>query len=343
MNNSWRLSPLWTKRWLPFRPVTTHWLEASDGALVAELVRDGQVESLHHGVLSVVDQDGATLLQRGNPEAIVYPRSTLKPLQALAVLETGIQLTPLQLTLTTASHCGSSAHREAVNNFLLATGLDESALQCPEDWPLGHSERADFVAEGHPPSRLAMNCSGKHAGFLAACAHAGFSTHDYLGVEHPLQQGIVDTITRYTGEVPAFTSRDGCGAPLHALSVHGLARGIAKIAAGNTAHEQELLSAVHDHAWAIDGEGRDNTVTIETLGGIAKIGAEGLVVVGAPSGVAVAVKILDGSMRATSLVALAALATVGAISPENATLLSQRMAHPVMGGDAIIGALKVRL
>lgn len=323
--------------------MNTHWLDASDATVVAELVRDGHVESLHHGVLSVVDQDGATLLERGNPDAVVYPRSTLKPLQALAVLETGITLTPLQLALTTASHCGSSAHREAVSNFLHATGLDESALQCPEDWPLGHSERADFVAEGHLPSRLAMNCSGKHAGFLAACADAGFSTRDYLSVHHPLQQGIVDTITRYTGEVPAFTSRDGCGAPLHALSVQGIARGIAKIAAGNTAHERELLSAVHDNAWAIDGEGRDNTVTIETLGGIAKIGAEGLVVMGTPSGVAVAVKILDGSMRATSLVALAALENVGAISVEKAALLAQRMAYPVMGGDTIIGSLKVRL
>ena len=100
---------------------------------------------------------------------------------------------------------------------------------------------------------------------------------------------------------------------------------------------------MRDNAWAIDGEGRDNTVTIETLGGIAKIGAEGLVVIGTPSGVAVAVKILDGSMRATSLVALAALKDVGAISSTDAATLSARMAHPVNGGEAIIGALEVRL
>lgn len=323
--------------------MTAHWLGASDAVVVAELVRDGFAESFHHGVLAVVDQHGSTLLERGNPDAIVYPRSTLKPLQAIAVLETGIELSPLNLALTTASHCGSAQHRDAIRTLLEEYGLDESALQCPEDWPLGNAERAQYLAEGHQASPLAMNCSGKHAGFLAACTHAGFATEDYLSFDHPLQQGIVEAITRYTGEAPTFTSRDGCGAPLHALSLRGLARGIARVAAGTSTHEQRLLRAVRDNAWAIDGEGRDNTVTIETLGGIAKIGAEGLVVIGTPSGVAVAIKILDGSMRATSLVALAALERVGAISSADATALSVRMAHPVSGGKAIIGALEVRL
>jgi len=323
--------------------MSAHWLGASDAVVVAELMRDGFAESFHHGVLAVVDQHGSTLLERGNPDAIVYPRSTLKPVQAIAVLETGVDLSPLNLTLTTASHCGSTQHREAIRALLESYGLDEWALQCPKDWPLGSAERAQYLAGGHEASALAMNCSGKHAGFLAACTHAGFATEDYLGFDHPLQRAIVETITRYTGEAPTFTSRDGCGAPLHALSLRGLARGIARIAAGTSEHEQQLLRSVRDNAWAIDGEGRDNTVTIETLGGIAKIGAEGLVVIGTPSGVAVAVKILDGSMRATSLVALAALESVGAISSADATALSARMAHPVSGGEAIIGALEVRL
>ena len=122
-----------------------------------------------------------------------------------------------------------------------------------------------------------------------------------------------------------------------------MARAIARVSTADTEHEQRLLSAVRDNAWAIDGEGRDNTVTIETLGGIAKIGAEGLVVIGTPDGVAVAVKILDGSMRATSLVALGALESVGAISARDAASFSARVAHPVMGGDHIIGGLKVRI
>ena len=329
--------------WPLSKQMTEHWLGASDAVVVAELIRDGRAESFHHGVVAVVDSAGNTLLERGNAEAVVYPRSTLKPLQAIAVLETGIELSSLHLALTTASHCGSTRHREAVLSFLDTYGLDSQALQCPLDLPLGSDERAHFLAEGLRPSREAMNCSGKHAGFLAACTHAGYSLEDYLIPSHPLQVSIRETISRYAGEDIAFSSHDGCGAPLHAISLGGLATAIARVAAGNTAHEHQLLTAVRDNSWAIDGEGRDNTVTIETLGGIAKIGAEGLVVIGTPEGVAVAVKILDGSMRATSLVALAALEKAGAISAEQATVLSARMAHPVTGGEAIIGGLKVRL
>ena len=329
--------------WPLSKQMTEHWLGASDAVVVAELMRDGRAESFHHGVVAVVDSAGNTLLERGNAEAVVYPRSTLKPLQAIAVLETGIELSSLHLALTTASHCGSARHREAVLSFLDTYGLDSQALQCPLDLPLGSDERAHYLAEGLSPSREAMNCSGKHAGFLAACTHAGYSLEDYLSPSHPLQVSIRETISRYAGEDIAFSSHDGCGAPLHAISLGGLATAIARVAAGNTAHEQQLLTAVRDNSWAIDGEGRDNTVTIETLGGIAKIGAEGLVVIGTPEGVAVAVKILDGSMRATSLVALAALEKAGAISAEQTTVLSARMAHPVTGGEAIIGGLEVRL
>ena len=329
--------------WPLSKQMTEHWLGASDAVVVAELMRDGRAESFHHGVVAVVDSAGNTLLERGNAEAVVYPRSTLKPLQAIAALETGIELSSLHLALTTASHCGSTRHREAVLSFLDTYGLDSQALQCPLDLPLGSDERAHYLAEGLRPSREAMNCSGKHAGFLAACSHAGYSLEDYLSPSHPLQVSIRETISRYAGEDIAFSSHDGCGAPLHAISLGGLATAIARVAAGNTAHEQQLLTAVRDNSWAIDGEGRDNTVTIETLGGIAKIGAEGLVVIGTPEGVAVAVKILDGSMRATSLVALAALEKAGAISAEQATVLSARMAHPVTGGEAIIGGLEVRL
>ena len=329
--------------WPLSKKMTEHWLGASDAVVVAELMRDGRAESFHHGVVAVVDSAGNTLLERGNAEAVVYPRSTLKPLQAIAVLETGIELSSLHLALTTASHCGSTRHREAVLSFLDSYGLDSQALQCPLDLPLGSDERAHFLAEGLSPSREAMNCSGKHAGFLAACTHAGYSLEDYLSPSHPLQVSIRETISRYAGEDIAFSSHDGCGAPLHAISLGGLATALARVAAGNTAHEQQLLTAVRDNSWAIDGEGRDNTVTIETLRGIAKIGAEGLVVIGTPEGVTVAVKILDGSMRATSLVALAALEKAGAISAEQATVLSARMAHPVTGGEAIIGGLEVRL
>ncbi len=318
-------------------------LSGASGAVVAELVRDGHVESVHHGIVAVVDSAGELLLERGDSRIAVYPRSTLKPLQTLAILGTGVELTPLEIALSTASHCGSIAHRDAIKAFLQRHGLGPESLQCPVDWPLGASERADMLATEGAPSRLAMNCSGKHAGFLAATRHSGWDEATYLEVTHPLQRAILETIETWSGESVAFSSTDGCGAPLHALSTRGLARAIASVASGKTPGARSLLDAVSAHAWALDGEGRANTITIQTIGGIAKIGAEGLVVIGTPDGVAVAVKIIDGSMRATTPVALEALVSVGAIESAQRDKILAGMADPVMGGDRIIGGLRVQI
>ena len=318
-------------------------LSADDAAVVAHLTRDGVVESLHHGVVSVVDHTGQVLLERGNSQAVVYPRSTLKPLQTAALLSTGVELTDLEVALSTASHSGSKKHRDAVTSFLNRKGFEENNLQCPVDWPLGATERADLAASGGGPSRVAMNCSGKHAGFLATCAHQGYDTSTYLDPQHPLQVLIARTIEDWTGETIGFSSTDGCGAPLHALSVRGLATGIARLSLGQSPESSRLLLAVANNPWALDGNGRANTVTIETIGGLAKIGAEGLVVIGTPDGSAVAVKILDGSMRATTPVALEALLSVGAITAEQRDTILPVVSQSVTGGDQIIGGLEVQI
>lgn len=318
-------------------------LTGNAGVPVAELVRDNRVESVHHGIIAVVESTGAVLLERGASDTVVYPRSTLKPLQTLALLGLGVEFTDEEIALSTASHCGSLRHRSAVAAFLERHGLNPRQLQCPEDWPLGGAERAEMARDEGAPSRLAMNCSGKHAGFLAASQHAGFATEHYLEPAHPLQQAIATSIESWSGERIGFSSTDGCGAPLHALSVRGLALAIASVATGASAESAALLRGVSAHSWAVDGEGRPNTITIDTLGGIAKIGAEGLVVIGTPEGVAVAVKIIDGSMRATTPVALAALVAVGALEAATAATILARMPDPVMGGGTVIGGLRVRL
>ncbi len=318
-------------------------LDGASGAVVAELVRDGHVESVHHGIVAVVDSAGDLLLERGDSSIAVYPRSTLKPLQTLALLGTGVDFTPLEIALSTASHCGSSAHRDAIDAFLQRHGLGPENLQCPVDWPLGTPERVEMLATEGAPSRLAMNCSGKHAGFLAASRHSGWDEATYLDGNHPLQRAILDTIEAWSGESVAFSSTDGCGAPLHALSTRGLARATAAVASGTTPHARALVDALAENAWALDGPGRANTITIETIGGIAKIGAEGLVVIGTPAGVAVAVKVLDGSMRATTPVALAALVQVGAIQSTQQERILAQMTDPVMGGERIIGGLRVQI
>lgn len=320
------------------------WLSAQAATPVAEIIRDSQVESIHHGIVSVVDAEGKSLLSRGNTRVAVYPRSTLKPLQAITVLNTGVELTDLELALTTASHSGSRQHRDAVADFLTRHQLGQSLLQCPADWPLDRSERAQMLADGESePSQLAMNCSGKHSGFLAACQHMGWELDNYLEPSHPLQRAILATIEEYTGESVAHQSVDGCGAPLFAVSVEGLSTAMARIVSEDTVASRRLLTAVSRHPWAIAGEGHPNTVVIERLGGIAKIGAEGLVVIALPSGVAVAVKILDGSMRATTPVAIEALRKVGAVDSPTADALLSLTSETVTGGSQVIGGLHVRL
>jgi L-asparaginase II len=319
------------------------WLSPAQTIPVAAIVRDGKDESVHHGVVAVVDAEGQELFRAGDPSVLVYPRSTLKPLQTLAVLKTGVELSELEIALATSSHSGSEEHRDAVLAFLQHHQLSQSLLQCPADWPLDLAARAALVAAGGEQSVVAMNCSGKHSAFLAACQHAGWDLASYLESHHPLQRSIVNVIENYCGELIEISSVDGCGAPLHAVSVLGLAKGLARLVSDDNPLCQRIVKAVGANPWAISGRGLPNTEVIETVGGIAKIGAEGLVVIALPSGICVAVKILDGSMRATTPVALWALGTVGALEGEVVEQLSQKFSEKVYGGQSVLGRLKVTL
>lgn len=314
-----------------------------DGSVeLAHLHRSGLIESRHIGAAAVVTADGERLRTLGDVDATVFPRSTLKPLQALALIESGAEFADDELVLATASHCGSPRHLAVVERMLAADGRTAAELQCPADWPLGSAERAAYRANGGERSRLAMNCSGKHAGFLRAGDALGDGDPSrYLDPEHPVQRRIVDSIEGMLGERIRTTGVDGCGAPLHATSLAALARATARVAAGTTPAAQRLMAAVTAEPWAIDGEGRGNTRVIETMGAIAKIGAEGLVVIGLPNGVGVAVKILDGSMRATTPVALELLAATGQVDVDTVAALRAELEEPVRGGDAVVGGLRV--
>lgn len=323
---------------------TQHGALTADGSVeLAVIERSGLVESRHLGAAALVDADGRVLRAVGDVHATVYPRSTLKPLQSIAVLGTGARFADDELVLATASHCGSPEHVAVVERMLAADGRDASALQCPAQWPLGARARSDRRAAGLGPARETMNCSGKHAGFLRASDALGADAATYLDPEHPLQQRIRATIEEWTGEPVRRSSIDGCGAPLHATSLAALARGIAGVSSASTPDAARLMSAVTAEPWAIDGPGRANTLAIERLGVLAKIGAEGLVVLGTRSGVAVAVKILDGSMRATTPVALALLVAEGLVDEGAAAEVLDAIVEPVLGGDDVVGALRVTL
>lgn len=314
----------------------------AEAPVVAHLVRDGRVESAHRGIGVVVDPSGKTLISVGDASALVYPRSTLKPVQTYAVLKLGTPLTPLEIALATASHQGTKAHRDGVANMLANHQLSVGLLQCPPDWPMSEEAKlAMFTSGEDQPSTLAMNCSGKHAGFLAACQHAGWDLESYLSVSHPLQQHIMSTVKTLAGEDIAHTTPDGCGAPLHLISLAGLARAVAKVTSGTSPESAALLDAVAEYPWAIAGHGHPNTRVISELGGLAKIGAEGLVVIAAPGGITAAVKIIDGSMRATTPLALTLLKQAGAIPAESADRLITATSTTVSGGTVETGGLTI--
>lgn len=316
-------------------------LDDAGSVELAVLERSGMVESRHRGAAALVDPDGATVAALGDTAALIYPRSTLKPVQAVASLRAGARLEGVQLVLAAASHAGSPEHLAVVQSILTDAGLAQSALQCPADWPLGREFRDQLARAGGTPTPLHMNCSGKHAAFLAACVANGWSLDDYLDPSHPLQRLVILTVEEYTGEAVQHSGVDGCGAPVHATTLAGLARAIGRVTRGSDDVAACLVAAIRRDPWGIDGHGRANTLVIEQLGLIAKLGAEGVTVMGAPDGHAVAVKVADGSLRAATMVALELLARAGVISRDAAAPVLAATTERVLGGGTPVGALTV--
>ncbi len=327
-----------------------HPLEAGGAVELAIVERNGLVESRHLGAAVVVTAEDAVSRSLGDVDALVYPRSSLKPLQALAVLRSGVELEGAELVLATASHAGTPEHVRVVEELLARAGLTEEALQCPLDWPLDPQSAAVARTSGGAASdgrrRITMNCSGKHAAFLLACSRNGWPTEDYLDPAHPLQQRIRETVEEFTGEPVGRVGVDGCAAPLFAVSLRGLATALSRVARGVNAEGPDpdaarLTGAILQNAWAIDGPGRANTIVIEELGLVCKGGAEGVMVMAAADGTAVALKVLDGTQRATTLVALELLAQAGTVPRAEADRVIALTTEQVLGGGRPVGAIRV--
>ncbi|WP_090037326.1 MULTISPECIES: asparaginase [unclassified Leifsonia] len=314
---------------------------------LAAVERSGFVESRHSGSAVVLGPDGAVVRSLGAPERPVFPRSSMKPFQAVAVMGAGVPLEGASAVLATASHAGTPAHLSVVRTLLAQAQLTEDALRCPPDWPLDTAARDELVRAGEHKHPVYMNCSGKHAAMLWACRINGWPTESYLDPQHPLQQHIRDTVERLTGEKVVATGIDGCGAPVHAMSLLALARGIQRIATASTGspfalfrNAAILTNAVLADGWAIDGPGRANTVVIDELGVFAKGGAEGVMVMTAPDGTTVTLKMLDGSPRAASIVALRLLADAGALTHEDVDRVVPGLDLAVLGRGAPVGAIR---
>ena len=313
--------------------VDSNWgYQVADTVQLAYLTRAGIIESRHQGLVCLTGPDGKLIQEHGNSRKLIYPRSAVKPLQALAMRRAGLKLSGAELAMSSASHQGTSEHTQIVLSILEGAGLSEADLQCPVAWPGNLSARAALTSE----TRAAFNCSGKHAAFLATCVVNGWDTKTYLQPDHPLQKLIVEVIEEFSGEKIPLSTFDGCGAPLHLMSLQGLARAIGKFAETET----DIRDAMLANAWVVDDRGASDTLVMEQ-GMLAKIGAEGVFVIGLASGHGVAVKVADGSMRPAGLSAIKMLLNNGLLEQKIYDELFAKLTVATYGGEQVVGQLEV--
>jgi len=306
----------------------------TDSEVLAEVTRDDVVESQHRGHLVLLNADGTLKLSKGNPATLIYPRSSIKSIQASAMVRAGLELEPRLLALVASSHSGSQMHQSAALEILALGDLNESALLNTRDRPLGDEERREWGSR--PPTSLAQNCSGKHAGMLLTCVINKWPTHNYLDPAHPLQVLCRSELEQLASEEVSFTSVDGCGAPLFLISLIGLAEAIHQITISKDPIHRSVLKACRDFPEIVAGKDRLTTrKMMEVEGLFMKEGAEGVNVGSMPDGRTFAYKIEDGSSRAIGALVVAALKEFGIASPAENT--------PIYGGNKVVGAIRAHL
>jgi L-asparaginase II len=311
--------------------------------VVAEVVRSGFVEGHHRGSVVALAGDGAPAWSVGDVTSPVLPRSCNKPLQALGMVQLGLDLPSDLLALVCASHSGEPFHLDGVRRILALGGLDVGALQTPEDYPLDDAAKLAAIRAGDEPSSLAMNCSGKHAGMLLTCVVNGWDTATYRSPDHPLQQGIAKVFAETTGEPVAVTAVDGCGAPLLSTSLTGLARGFRELAVATDGPERRVADAIRAHPEYVSGTTRDELKLLGAIpGAIGKAGAEACYAVALADGRAYALKIDDGGARARPVVMAEALRRDGVATDAgvDAAALDDTGRVPVLGAGEPVGEIR---
>lgn len=282
-------------------------------------MRSGLVESVHSGHLLV---RGTTddVVMLGDVDSLIWPRSAVKPLQAVALLRAGLQIDDAGLALAASSHEGTGTHLEVVRRILAEAGLGESDLQNTPDVPLGKEAAAAWRAAGNGPSHLTQNCSGKHAAMLLTCVQAGWDPSTYLDPDHPLQRVVRETFDDLTGVPVERLGIDGCGAPVFSTTLRGLARAFARIATADAGTpESRVARAVAAHPGLVGGPHRDVTAVLEAVPGIlAKDGAEGVFAAALPDGSCLALKVADGGGRPVRTVVADALLRIAPVDRHDA-------------------------
>jgi len=334
---------------------------------VARVLRGGRLESTHRGFAAVVDADERPLTAVGDPHHGVFIRSAGKPFQALPLLEAGgeraFRLGEDEIALICASHGGEPRHVRVAGRLLARGGFRLKDLACGAHWPMHEPSARALARRGERVTALHNNCSGKHAGLLLACRLYGFPAAGYCEPSHPIQREVLRRIADFCGRPPAEIpiAVDGCNLPVFFLPLSGLARGYARLLAGDLARESEAAAAARRRVvramtaspGMVAGRGRFTTDFLRAGAGrwIGKEGAEGVYAVGvrgsprtAGRPVGIALKIEDGSSRARDAVTLALLERLGLLSARPKSLLSAYR-HPAIRNvrGRVVGALEAEV
>lgn len=327
--------------------------------LQIEVTRGTLVESAHRAHAAVVDSGGSVLYAAGDPDRVTFLRSSAKPLQALAMVESGaaehFDLTDREIAVMCASHAGEPFHVAAVQSILRKIGLDEGALACGTHAPAHGPSAAALVRAGESPRKIHNNCSGKHASMLTLCRHEGWQIEGYTAPEHPVQVRLRRVLAELAGIMPedVYVAVDGCNAPVFAIPLRHIARAfatLAKPAAVQPIREaaiQRISRAMRAHSEMVDGTGGFTTNLMRVAGEniVSKSGAEGLFCAGALSqGWGIAVRIEDGSARAHPVLVPELLADLGVISADQRDRLRALHSADVFNTAGVaVGEMRPRL
>lgn len=302
---------------------------------------------MHRGAVTVISADGAVVLTGGAATAPMYPRSANKPFQAAAMIHCGLDLDGELLALAAASHSGEDYHVAGVRKILAGAGLAEADLQCPPDRPLDDGAWEAMVRAGQPADQVHMNCSGKHAAMLATCVAAGWPTASYTDPRHPLQQRIKAVLSGLAGEPVRMVGVDGCGAPLLAVSVAGVACAFqAMVLALPGSPERRVADAMRAHPEWTSGTSRPERALMTAVPGLLlKSGAEGVEGFALADGRAAAFKIDDGAARGRVPLTVALLRWLIADADPGAdqAALDELGTTAVTGGRRVVGEVRAAL
>ena len=319
--------------------------------ILVNTLRGEVIENRHRGAIAVCDPDGKLLHSWGQVDALVYPRSAIKALQALPLVETGAAdhfgLSSAELALACSSHNAEPIHTEAVHNWLKRLELDEDALECGAHAPLHNPTAAALIVSQQVPGRIHNNCSGKHTGMLTTARFLGETTHGYIERVHPAQQRWFDALGEMAGvdmrQLP--WSYDGCGIPVIAMPLQSMATAFARLAAPDdlAADRSEavdrITTAIAENPFMVAGSGRLCTELMALTGRrvIVKTGADGVYTAALKDkSLGVALKIDDGTTAAAEVTLLAVLNHLGALHADESEALAARGRMPIINTRGVI-------